>query len=73
MWTVQAVENKATVSYYSGRTMKVRGFQIYNANARRWGKGFIQGTAQKWTPALEAKLKADAEAFAKYLNESKAA
>lgn len=51
----------------TGRRPKIRGFLVCrNGRAVR---AFAQGSAQKWTAALEAKLLADAEAWAAHLKE----
>jgi hypothetical protein len=46
----------------SGKRPLIRGF--YVCRNGRPVRAFAQGEAQKWTPALEAKLKAEAEAWA---------
>ena len=71
-FTAVPVTTKATVSYYSGRQMVVRGFRVV-ASSGRTCRNFIQGTAQKWTPELESTLRAQAEEWAETLNRRAAA
>lgn len=69
---VTAATEKATTSYYSGKAKIVRGFYVATATCPFWRK-FMQGTAQKWTPELESKLRAQAEEWAETLNRRAAA
>lgn len=69
---VKPAAEKVTVSYYSGKSKVVRGFYVATATCPFWRK-FMQGSAQKWTPELEASLQAQAEAWAATLNQRAAA
>ena len=50
----------------TGRTREiVRGFFVVDPNGRRC-RAFRQGTAEKWTPALEARLRTQAQEWAAF-------
>lgn len=66
-YTVEAKTEKATVSYFSGRQKLIRGFYVCSTPGRMTRR-FMQGTAQKWTPELEANLRKQADDWAQVLN-----
>jgi hypothetical protein len=63
----QAATETSITSYGSGARKIIRGYHVVSGAGlvRR----FMQGGAQKWTPELDAALKANAEDWATVLNE----
>jgi hypothetical protein len=72
MYQVKAVTAKATTSYYSGSRKEIRGYHVV-LNGAGLVRRFMQGSAQKWTPALDQELRGKAEEWARVLNERAAA